>query len=294
MLGRNGSQLTAALDRLTGAVDQLREDVAAARREREELEQRLTDEFSRIRDILQVVYDREPEMRQRLRALRETPEYERAFTDPDPLVSVVIPTYDRYDLLATRSVPSVLNGTYQNVEVVIVGDATAPEAEDVVRDIGDERVSYYNLPFRGPYPDDPVTLWYVAGTPPYNEAVARARGAWIAPLDDDDAFTPDHIERLLGVARERRAEIVYGLLRCLMNDGSQFNLGQFPPIRGHWGMQGVLHHAGLRMFEQELADGLFGAPGDWQWCRRLMRAGARFAMLEEVVVDHYESRQATT
>ena len=75
-----------------------------------------------------------------------------------------------------------------------------------------------------------------------------------------------------------------------MNDGSTFDLGTFPPQRGHFGWQSALFHAGLRFFEMELADALFGSPADWSLCRRMLRAGVRFGMLDELVTDHYESR----
>ena len=83
----------------------------------------------------------------------------------------------------------------------------------------------------------------------------------------------------------------YGLLRCLMNDGSEFPLGTFPPEYGHFGWQSAIFHSGLRFFEMELADSLFLSPADWSLCRRMMRAGVRFGMADEVVTDHYESLQ---
>ena len=44
--------------------------------------------------------------------------------NPYPLVSIVIPTYTRVELLCGRAVPSCLNQTYANIEVVIVGDGS--------------------------------------------------------------------------------------------------------------------------------------------------------------------------
>jgi Glycosyl transferase family 2 len=252
----------------------------------------LPAQLARIQDILQIVYDREPEMRERLHRLREEPGYERTFTEREPLVSVVIPTYDRGELLLSRAIPSVLGQSYENFEIVVVGDAAPDDTGRWISDLNDPRVSYTNLRYRGPYPKDARDLWHVAGVPPRNAAVRLAKGSWIAPLDDDDAFASDHIERLIELAKRERCEVAYGGLRCLMNDGSQFTLGVYPPEFGHFGWQGAIFHGGLSIFETELADALFFSPADWSLCRRMLRAGVRFAMLDAVVTDHYESRFA--
>jgi hypothetical protein len=60
-----------------------------------------------------------------------------------------------------------------------------------------------------------------SGTPGFNAGVALARWLWIAPLGDDDAFGPEHVERLLAHARNRRLEFVYGRIRLILPDGSE-------------------------------------------------------------------------
>jgi hypothetical protein len=246
--------------------------------------------LSRIEDVLQLLYDREPEMRERLGRLRREDGYEQAFDEREPLVSVVIPTYDRGDLLLSRAIPSVFAQSYANIEIVVVGDCAPESTGQQLADLDDPRISYQNLSYRGPYPKDPRDLWHVAGIPARNLGVRVARGAWIAPLDDDDAFHAQHIESLLTLAKRDRREVTYGLLRCLMNDGSEFPLGTYPPEIGQFGWQSAIFHAGLRIFEMELADALFFSPADWSLCRRMLRAGVRFGMLNETVTDHYESR----
>jgi len=83
-----------------------------------------------------------------------TEEYELAFSDPDPLVSVVIPTYTSYETLRDRAIPSVLAQTYENFEIVVIGDAAPPEAAEAVASFDDDRIVYENLSIRGPYPED--------------------------------------------------------------------------------------------------------------------------------------------
>jgi hypothetical protein len=248
------------------------------------------DELERIVNILQVLYDEEPANRRRLWQLRESRDYKRAFTDPQPLVSIVIPTYTNYPALRERALPSALAQTYANFEVVVVGDQAPAETGEVIVGLDDERISYHNLERRGPYSDDPHKLWLVGGTPPYNTAVRLARGSWIAYLSDDDSFRPDHLDRLVERAQADRLELCYGLLVQHNRDGTQTEIGAFPPGPGQFGFQAAIYHAGLAEFlEFELADAEFGQAVDWGLCRRMLKAGVRMGMVAEPTTDYFPS-----
>jgi glycosyltransferase involved in cell wall biosynthesis len=204
---------------------------------------------------------------------------------------VIIPTYDHHRELRERALPSVLAQTYQNFEIVVVGDAAPEAARDAAASFDDSRIRFSNLLYRGPYPEDPALRWRVAGVPPYNEAVRLARGLWIAPLADDDAFRPQHLERLLAYAREQHLELAYARL-CMHSgkNGETTSVGRFPPEHAQFGLQSVLYHHGLRdIFELELADAPLGLPNDWGMCLRMMEAGVRIGMLDEETVDYYPS-----
>lgn len=293
MIGRGRRRDEQLADRLTAIeanMNGLMAELLGAREDARKHGAAATEQLNRLQEALQLIYDREPEIRQRLLRLRSDSTYQRAFDQAEPLVSVVIPTYDRGELLLNRAVPSILSQSYENIEIVIVGDCAPEDTAREIAKLKHPHIRYCNLPYRGPYPERPRDLWHVAGIPPRNAAVALAQGDWIAPLDDDDAFHPRHVERLLELAQRERYEVAYGALRCLMNDGSEFPLGVYPPQYGHFGWQAAIFHAGLRFFEMELADAIFSSPADWSLCRRMLRAGVRFGMLDEVVTDHYESR----
>ena len=227
--------------------------------------------------------------RRRLRELRTTIDYERAYSDRDPLISVIIPTYNRLDLLRSRAIPSILAQEYPNFEIVIVGDNSSYGATEVTAGFEGAPISFFNLSMRGPYYEDSHKGWLSAGTPPFNEALARARGAWIAPFADDDEMRPCHLRVLLEAALERRLEFVYG--RCYQHDeinGDRF-LGEFPPKQGQIVLQAALLHSHLKLFELELADSDFGIPNDWGAVERMTRAGVRIGMIEDVLTDYYPS-----
>jgi hypothetical protein len=269
------------------AVDDVRDHVSGLERELEELRR----ENARHRDILLALRDREPDQRDRLDQLRRSASYELAFTEATPLVSVIIPTYDNYERLADRSIPSVQAQTWQHFEVLVVGDAAPEAARAVVQSIGDERVRFWNRTYRGPYPENPRDRWHIAGVPPYNEAAAAARGRWIAHLGDDDALRPHHLESLLDRARGDRLELCYGLANTRTPDGTTAPLvGRFPPEWGQFCFQAAIYHAGLApIFPAEMTDALFEMPWDWGLCRRMMRAGVRMGMVDSIVVDGYPS-----
>jgi hypothetical protein len=249
----------------------------------------IDEKLERIAEMLRAIADDEPETRRRLLELRASPAYDQAFETADQLVSVVIPTYRDFESLRDVALPSALAQTHRNIEVIVSGDAAPPETAEVVAACGDDRVRFQNLTLRGPYPEDTDRAWLVTGTPPYNAGVASARGTWLAPLADDDGFTPDHVELLLATAIERRLEFVYSPLRAHLSDGREVLVGEFPPRLGEFGMQGAIYHAGLSFMELNLADEVFDVPNDWSLCRRMLRAGVRMGMIDTPTVEYYPS-----
>lgn len=276
----NAAQLSAISAQLDALASQQQSESSAALAQHQQLVQ-----------ILRFVHDRAQWRRRELRRLRLDPDYERAFGDERPLISVVIPTYDNYTLLRERSIPSVLTQTYQDFEIVVVGDAAPEDARRVVEAFNDPRITFFNLPYRGPYPDEPEAAWRVSGVPAYNEAVRRSRGLWIAPLDDDDSFRTNHLEWLLERAHRDRLELVYGRQAMHYSDGNELVIGSFPPEHGQFGVQAAIYHAGVAdIFEYELADAALGLPSDWALCLRMMEAGVRMGMIDQVTIDYYPSR----
>jgi hypothetical protein len=298
VLAERTSGLGQRLALIEGQLSRLSEDVAHTRdtgqqtlRATGKAREYLSGEFSqRLFDVLQLIYDQEPDNRRRLWQLRTNADYESAFAEAEPLVSVVIPTYNNFPALRERALPSALSQTYANLEVVVVGDQAPIETADVIAEFGDTRIRYSNLERRGPYSRDLHKLWLVGGTPPYNTAVRMARGRWIAYLSDDDSFRPDHLERLVTRAKADRLELCYGLLVQHDRDGSLTEIGAFPPGPGQFGFQAAIYHAGLaEFFEFELADAEFGQAVDWGMCRRMLRAGVRMGMVSEPTADYFPS-----
>jgi SAM-dependent methyltransferase len=215
---------------------------------------------------------------------------EPAWDDPEPLVTVRIPTWNGIEGLVGRAIPSVLGGTYRNVEVLVCSDGPDPAARAAVEGIGDPRVRYLELPERPDYPAHKLSFWQTTGLRPANYALDHARGAFIAPLDHDDAFTADHIERLLEVARRERADLVHGQAICEQPGGPPVVIGSAPLARGQVAHGAVLYSARLAGLRYDPYCWMLNEPGDWNLWRRISAIGVHTAFVPSVVVAHSQER----
>jgi len=141
-----------------------------------------------------------------------------------PEVSVIIPAYntDRY---IARAVRSALEQTERDIEVVVVDDASTDATREVVLGFTDERVKLFvNERNSGPS----VTR---------NRAIAEAKGEWVAPLDSDDWYAPERLEKLLQAARTANADMVADDVH-LIDDGDDRPWGTLLSLGG-WRFDGI-------------------------------------------------------
>jgi glycosyltransferase involved in cell wall biosynthesis len=113
----------------------------------------------------------------------------------ESLVSIIVPTYNR-EWLLPRTLHSLVNQSYQNIEIILVNDA-GEDVQAVVDQIGDSRITYHqnekNLGLAGAR----------------NIGLAYSDGDYICLLDDDDIFLPYTIEFRMHMMEKLGAEIVY-------------------------------------------------------------------------------------
>ena len=209
----------------------------------------------------------------------------------EPLVSVLIPTYNRSKLLTERSLSSVLRQTYQNIEIIIVGDHCTDDTEKKIKEFKDKRIKFYNLPKRGKNPNNPKNRWMVGGSIPANKAIEISRGEWIAPLDDDDEFSDDHIETLLKFALENDHELVYGKVEREIEPNHWEVLGSYPLQNGEISRISVLYSSKLKFIKYNTDSWKYGEPSDWNKWRRMGEAGAKIGFIDKIVGKHYLERQ---
>lgn len=273
-------------DALLEIVADVRAEVSAIR---DHADQTLALVSGELRGALRALLAEEAANRRSLNRIREDPEYETAWTDPRPLVTVTVATRQRSELLATRSLPSILGQTYTELDVIVVGDNADEGTAEAVARLNDSRVTYRNLPHRLHFTDDPYKRWLVGSTMARNEANRLARGRWLVCFDDDDAMRPSCIEVLLERAIEDRSEAVYGQAMVCRDGESPFPIGSFPPALGQFTWAAGMYHSGLRFLERQLFAADLGIPGDWFLAERMLRAGVRFGMVDSILCDIYPS-----
>jgi len=123
-------------------------------------------------------------------------QHEIAATDA-PLVSVVIATHNRPSGLR-QAISSVRGQTFEDWEIVVVGDACRPDTLAAVLEFDDRRIAYIDLP---------INFGEQSG--PNNLGMARSRGRYIAFLNHDDLWFPDHLAALTGWLEASGADVAF-------------------------------------------------------------------------------------
>ncbi|MBU9662039.1 glycosyltransferase [Burkholderia multivorans] len=126
-----------------------------------------------------------------------------------PLVSFVIPIYDRTDVLR-EAILSALAQTVTSFEVLLITDGSPPATLAVVNEFADHpRVRIFHFPVSSGNA--------VRGR---NKGILEARGKYIAFLDSDDVAAHDRLEKTLPLLESGIADVVYGAWRARL-DGSR-------------------------------------------------------------------------
>lgn len=113
--------------------------------------------------------------------------------DDGPLISVIVRTKDRPEFL-TEALASVARSTYRRLDVVIVNDGGRA----------------YALPVEYPLPITTTNLPVSQGRAgAANAGIERARGDFVAFLDDDDLVEPEHFEVLAGLVSGAGVRVAY-------------------------------------------------------------------------------------
>lgn len=99
-----------------------------------------------------------------------------------PLVSVVIDNYNYADFLQ-QAIDSILNQTYENIELIVVDDGSTDGSREIIQTYGDKLI--------------PVLQDNAGQLAAINTGFARAQGKYVCFLDSDDYYHPEKVEKIV-------------------------------------------------------------------------------------------------
>lgn len=210
----------------------------------------------------------------------------------EPLISVVIPTYNRGKLIL-RSINSVLKQTYKNIELIVVDDCSTDDTAEVLNSISDNRIKYIKLEKNS------------GACVARNHGIDEANGEYIAFNDSDDVWHNDKLESQFSFLEEKNADVV----SCSMNVFDE-NAGKmmytFPDItkvsEGEVPFQNILRYNCIstqlffgkaECFKTEKFDAKMPRFQDWEESLRLSKK-YKLCFQNKILVDTFQQKDSIT
>jgi glycosyltransferase involved in cell wall biosynthesis/Tfp pilus assembly protein PilF len=203
-------------------------------------------------------------------------------------ISVIIPTCNRPDMLA-RSLRSVLAQTQLPREIIIVNDAGS-SVEEVIAQYDTNGIVHCE-----------VHATNRGASAARNTGLHLAQGDYIAFLDDDDMYLPDHLATMIEALQANSCRFGYALAEYVINDmrdGKSVCVGRCQPFNGITYSRDRLLVANFIptptwVFSRSLLedigyfDEFFAACEDWEW---LIRASEKtdFLTVKAVTVEVHQ------
>ena len=135
-------------------------------------------------------------------------------TQNSPKVSIIVPIYNTGKYLK-RCLDSIINQTYQNLEIILVNDGSTDDSPKIAESYAkkDPRIKLLNQPNSGQ-------------SSARNAGIKKATGDYISFIDSDDEINSKFIENLLQLYSNDASIAVCGHRYNLLKEGTSKNLYQ--------------------------------------------------------------------
>ena len=142
------------------------------------------------------------------------------------LVSVIIPTYKRKLDYVSNALQSVLNQTYDNIEIIVVDDSPndfpyRDEIKKYIEKLNDDRVIYIRNEKN------------LGGSLSRNVGINASRGEYITFLDDDDEYMPGKVEKQLKFMLSNDCDLSFSNMIMYRLDGKVCDFRDHKGIRSY-------------------------------------------------------------
>lgn len=200
-----------------------------------------------------------------------------------PLVSIITPTWQRHERLLNRCIPSVQSQAYRRVEHVIVSDGPDPELAEKLAHQHEHGVFCHPVRF-AELPEHAAGQHW--GHYARLAGIEASGGAYVAYLDDDDAYRPEHVATLARALQDPAVDWAYSVMESHSNSGLSTSIGYALPACGQIGTPMIMHR------REALEHGTWGPASsteDWELVTRWQAAGLTYVHVPEVTVDVWPS-----
>jgi glycosyltransferase involved in cell wall biosynthesis len=138
-----------------------------------------------------------------------------------PKVSVIIPTYNRQDLIV-KTIENVLSQSERDLEVIVVDDGSNDDTRSVVEGLNENRVSYFYKTNAG-------------AASARNFGLSKARGEYVAFLDSDDFWPENYLKVMLSHLRiNSEFGAAYSPITVVYPGGSKVKSYKKPDRKSGW------------------------------------------------------------
>jgi len=211
-------------------------------------------------------------------------------SNENELISVVIPTYNRADIIS-KSIESVLNQTYRNIELIIVDDGSTDDTVKSLENIKDKRLRILQLEKN-------------SGMCAARNAGANvAKGAYIAVQDSDVIWDEKKIERQYQHIKNKNYDITFcRVSRGIENEkmsiipGEKFTLND--DIYKMLLAENFIDSPSILMKKKVIDlvefDPIVRRFTDWDFSLRALKSGCNIGYLPELLVTSYIQNDSTS
>ncbi|MDO5718152.1 MAG: glycosyltransferase family 2 protein [Tissierellia bacterium] len=139
------------------------------------------------------------------------------------LVSIIMPTYKRDLQYVRRALVSLIDQSYQNIEIIVVDDSPddyihRDEVKNFVQNIDDDRIIYIQ------------NKENLGGSLARNEGIFRSSGEYITFLDDDDKYKVDKIKNQVEFMEENDYDMSFSNMLIVDTKDNPIDLRNYTNI----------------------------------------------------------------
>lgn len=195
-------------------------------------------------------------------------------------VSVVLNTHNGRKDVCKRAIESVLAQTYKDFELIVIDDASSDGTNEMVKSYSDPRIKYIHRETN-----------FGNDTRPKNDGIKASTGKYIALLDSDNVYYPEHLQVLIdGI---ENYDVAYGDRLVVDTIQSTRNIGINADFNGQLLMERNYIDTSDVLIKREAIFDIGGFDErykkyvDWNVWVRLFKNGATFKHIPSIITEYY-------